>query len=469
MLGVRKPGGRHFATSEDASRALASNLPNVGVFLSTNAEGEAFEWSEIQSGIFSHLVRSGLLGAADANADGSVSYLELAAFVDTATSGVRNPNMRPRVFARGPGASDEAPIARLQSMNGVRRFQLGDAGALRVRVRDRDGLPLLDAHMERAVSLRVALPEAWARGAVVERAGDFAERIDSRRSHALYAVPNAPDVVTLAALQSLNPTSQVRGADETFKSLFSQPFGPRALAEYVTARRSQPAPVYGVSREDARRMALLLDQLSQSERGRRVNESIGGIGFGLLLGGAGIGVLNVDDGLSSKEKTEARVLGGVLLGMGGLFVLGGAGSLFAKTKAEAAADEFGAVIHAGGDPAAAFALADARIRELAEKRRVERIAEGVAGSLVLLGAATGLIWSELAADSTDGRMAPRLGWSAGMIGGGLMVADAILTETPVDSLTRIWREDPSLHQYRPVRPLVSLSHQGAFVGLSGEL
>ncbi|MEN9581538.1 MAG: hypothetical protein RJA70_4547, partial [Pseudomonadota bacterium] len=60
MLGVRKPGGRHFATSEDAARSLSSKLPNVGVFLSTSAEGEAFEWSEIQSGIFSHVVRSGL-------------------------------------------------------------------------------------------------------------------------------------------------------------------------------------------------------------------------------------------------------------------------------------------------------------------------------------------------------------------------------------------------------------------------
>ena len=47
---VSKPGGRHFATSEDATRALASQLPNVGVFLSTSAEGEAFEWSEIRSG-----------------------------------------------------------------------------------------------------------------------------------------------------------------------------------------------------------------------------------------------------------------------------------------------------------------------------------------------------------------------------------------------------------------------------------
>ena len=172
MLGVRKPGGRHFATSEDATRALASRLPNVGVFLSTSAEGEAFEWSEIQSGIFSHVVRSGLLGAADANGDGSVSYLELAAFVHTATADVRNPNMRPHVFSRGPGAKGDAAIMRLHNMTAVRRFELGDASSIRIRLRDENGLPLLDAHTERALPLRIALPEAWAKGAVLERVTD---------------------------------------------------------------------------------------------------------------------------------------------------------------------------------------------------------------------------------------------------------------------------------------------------------
>ncbi len=169
MLGVRKPGGRHFATAEDAARAMAERLSNVGVFLSTSAEGEAFEWSEIQSGIFSHVVRSGLLGAADANADGSVSYLELAACVDTATAEVHNPNMRPHVYARGPGASNSASIVRLQSMSSVQRLELGDAADLRVRLRDRNGLPLLDAHAERARKLTLRLPVAWADGAVVER------------------------------------------------------------------------------------------------------------------------------------------------------------------------------------------------------------------------------------------------------------------------------------------------------------
>ncbi len=129
MLGVRKPGGRHFATPEDDAKALASRLPNVGVFLSTSAEGEAFEWSEIQSGIFSHVVRSGLLGAADANGDGKVSYLELAGFVETATADVRNSNMRPHIFARGPFARNETPIVDLGGRNGLATFSTERCGA----------------------------------------------------------------------------------------------------------------------------------------------------------------------------------------------------------------------------------------------------------------------------------------------------------------------------------------------------
>src|SRR5262249_25541258 len=80
VINSRKPGGTRFATPEDATRSLSARLPNVGVFLSTSAEAEVFEWSELQSGIFSHAVRSGLAGAADANGDGVVSYQELAAF-----------------------------------------------------------------------------------------------------------------------------------------------------------------------------------------------------------------------------------------------------------------------------------------------------------------------------------------------------------------------------------------------------
>jgi hypothetical protein len=466
MLGVRKAGGRHFATSEDAQRALAARLPNVGVFLSTSAEGESFEWSEIQSGIFSHVVRSGLLGAADANADGSVSYLELAAFVETATSAVQNPNMRPHVYARGPGAREHAPIATLQSMSGVRRFELSDAAGLRLRLRDANGLPLLDAHSERGRGVAVALPEAWARGAVIERRPAGLSLPNEQHARSWHAVPEGAELVTLAALAEVQPQSTGRGPDETFQTLFAEPFGPLALASYVTGRAKQPPPVYGVSKEDAQRMALVLDELARSERGKRVSESIGGIGFGALLTGAGVGVLHIDPDLPSDEKTEARILGGSLLGLGGLFILGGTGAMLAPGKGERAASEFRGTIRAGGDPSRAFAVADKHIQELARARRQERFAGAFIGSLTMLGCATGFIVSEALADGSRGRMGPRLGWSGGFLAGGLMLGDALLIEQPADILTKIWRDDPSLNQYQPS---LVLRHDGAFLSLVGSL
>jgi hypothetical protein len=465
MLGVRKPGGRHFATPDDAARALATRLPNVGVFLSTSAEGEAFEWSEIQSGIFSHVLRSGLLGAADENGDGAVSYLELAAFVDTATADVKNPSMRPYVFARGPGAVQDTPIARLHSMSSVRRFELAAVDSLRVRLRDVNGLPLLDAHTEKGRPLMLSVPEAWARSAVLERTEARAEGEPLPMKRTLYAVPEAPGTVTLAALQNVDAQSAVRGPGDTFQLLFAQPFGPAALSRY-RARPANHARVFGVSSENVQRMNLVLDQIARSERGRRIAEGAGSIGFGVLLGGAGIGVLDVDSDYSKKEKTQARIAGGVLLGFGALFTVGGVGALFIPTMGEETAEEFRLVIDGGGDPARAFAAADERLRKLAEKRRAERYAGGFIGGLLVLASTTGLIWTEIAADENDSRMAPRLGWGAGIVGGSLMIGDAVLTQTPIDSLTKIWRDDPSLNQYQPS---VSVTRDGAFFALSGTL
>ncbi len=467
MLGVRKPGGRHFATSEDAARSLAAGLPNVGVFLSTSADGEAFEWSEIQSGIFSHVVRSGLLGGADANGDGSVSYLELAAFVATATADVKNPNMRPHVFARGPGARDSAPIASLHSMSAVRRFELSDAGSLRLRLRDANGLPLLDAHSERARPLLLYLPEAWARGSVVERSPGGGEAAGERP--ALYSVPEPTGVVTLAALEQRDTHAAGRGPDETFQLLFSRPFGPKALADYQRSQASLPPEVYGVSREDTLRMELLLDQIAFSARGKRVSESIGGLGAGLLLGGAGVGVLHLEPGLTRSEKREARVLGGSLLGLGSLFVVGGATSLIKTTKGEQAAAEFRVAIRNGENPAQAFAHADAVVRDLAKARRDERLAQGLIGSITIVGCITGLTIGEIASEGGGNRMGRRLGWSAGALGGALMLGDAALMDQPIDTLTRIWQRDPSLNQYQRYRPSLQLSGQGAFLSLSGSL
>ena len=55
-----------------------------------------------QAGVFSHEVRSGLYGAADANGDGQVSYREIAAFIERANAAIPNERFRPEVYAKEP-------------------------------------------------------------------------------------------------------------------------------------------------------------------------------------------------------------------------------------------------------------------------------------------------------------------------------------------------------------------------------
>ena len=74
---------------------FSARHPEVGLFLSTNSDSDVFEWSEIESGVFSHEVRSGFSGGADVNADGDVSYQELAGFVERANTGIVRPALAP--------------------------------------------------------------------------------------------------------------------------------------------------------------------------------------------------------------------------------------------------------------------------------------------------------------------------------------------------------------------------------------
>jgi hypothetical protein len=267
-------------------------------------------------------------------------------------------------------------------------------------------------------------------------------------------------------LQPTEAESAGRGPDETFQTLFAQPFGPKALASYVAAQASKPPPVYGVSQQDTQRMELVLDQLARSERNKRFIEMSGAMGFGVLIGGAGIGLLHVDPEMSAGDKREARVFGGVLLGLGGLFTLGGGLTLFQPSLGERAAADFHRVTRAGGDTAQAFAAADEHLQQLVTERRHERWAGGIIGGLAIVGSTTGFVWSELAAPEGSDRMAARLGWGAGILAGSMMLGDALWKDDVADGLTKIWRDDPSLNQYRPS---LSVRPGGAFFSLAGTL
>ncbi len=459
MLGVRKPGGRHFATPEDDAKALASRLPNVGVFLSTSAEGEAFEWSEIQSGIFSHVVRSGLLGAADANGDGSVSYDELAGFVETATADVRNSNMRPHIFARGPFALNGTPIVDLRSRTAARRFRLSDTSPLRIRLRDQDGLPMLDANAEAGTSLELVLPESWAKGATVERATH-----DQGKSEqlSLYAVPETPGVVALASLEPITARGDARGPAEVFQNLFARPYGPNAQAAYVAARQSRPPEVYGVSREDTARMQLVLDEIAHADRNQRILTGSALLGGGLVLGGYGASAYYFNNRL--PDVRNAHGLGATFMLFGSVYAFAGGLTLAQRSTGEKAAADFRATVESGGDTAQAFALADARLQYVVALERRGRWIRGILGGTLAALSGAVMIGYELSLTTPQERLGSRGLGGSGVVIGGVLLASALLIESPAERLTKIWRNDPSLIQFQPT---VTASANGAMFGLVG--
>ncbi len=459
MLGVRKPGGRHFATAADSARSLAARLPNVGVFLSTSSEGETFEWSEIQSGIFSHVVRSGLLGAADADGDGSVSYVELAGFVDTATGDVKNPNMRPHVYFRGPGARDDAPILSRMPEAGVRRFSLRDALGLRVRLRDAEGLVLLDAHSEPGTPLHLALPEQWVGGAVVERTAK------GERTAKMYTLPDSTEPVRLDALQPIAMRGAARGPAEVFEKLFARPYGPLALANYRSERSTRPAQVFGVSRDDARRMELVLSEIAGAERNQRLMGGVVLLGAGALVGGAGLSAFQFADDWDGVSRKEAHEAGATFSAIGAAYMLGGGYMLLSTSSGEEAAEEFRLTLRDTGDYTKAFAVADARLQEMIETEQRLRWIRGIVGGGLLAAGLGSIVVSEFSDNTPEQRVINRIvGGAVGLMGATALGA-SLLVDSPAERLMRVWRDDSSLIQ---VQPTAAVSSEGAFVlGLSG--
>jgi len=234
VINPRKPGGRRVATPQEAAEQMARQLSDVGVFLSTSAQGETFEWSELQSGVFSHAVRSGLLGAADADGDGRVSYLELAAFVETAAAGIKNPLYRPRLFARGPNGDSGRPIVE-RPPSARASLRVDEPGPVRLAWRDQEGLRWLDTYKEAGAVVRTWFPAG--RDGAIE-----VERLEPGPTGELgpvasYRLPAAEDdevePVQLSLLTPVPSPLAGRGAAEVFRMLFTTPFGPRALAAFV--------------------------------------------------------------------------------------------------------------------------------------------------------------------------------------------------------------------------------------------
>ena len=170
-------------------------------------------------GVFSHEVRSGLYGAADADGDGVVSYREIAAFVQRANAAIPNERFRPELYARPPRGSGELVDLRLALQ---RRLVIDGAHAGHYVLEDQRGVRVAELHSGKGQPLALLRPAPGGRL--------YLRRLDDERE---FVVEGAPEEVQLAALSPAPARSAVRGAaHEAFSLIFSRPFDRQVVAAF---------------------------------------------------------------------------------------------------------------------------------------------------------------------------------------------------------------------------------------------
>lgn len=155
---ARGPGGTHRPLRGFLDRSLRPRMAKVGFLLSSSQSGESHEWEAFQSGVFSHEVRSGLVGAADVDGDGTISYREIAAFVARANAAIVNERYRPTVYARSPPGAEV--LLDLRSVRASRLHVDGRTGGKHFLVEDARGVRWSDFHVRLGQALNLLLPEA---------------------------------------------------------------------------------------------------------------------------------------------------------------------------------------------------------------------------------------------------------------------------------------------------------------------
>jgi hypothetical protein len=459
VLNPRKPGGRRFPTPKDAAAELAAKFPNLGVFLSTSAEAQVYEWSELQAGIFSHAVRSGLMGAADANGDGRVSYTELAAFVDVAARDVRNPLYRPTVFARGPGGQNDTAVVDLTNRRAA-ILELPAGDEQRLTVRDADDLPWIDLHVEANTRVQLHLPERIGQRVVVQsRALDGAEGAIARRRGAIAA----GQATVLAQLSPEEERGEARGVGELFRALFSAPFGPRALAAYLAAG-ADAAPAIGIAQEDVARMRLLLRHTAEIDRARRL--TMAATGYGLSAVGLGLGSWLVATGPDVHTQPLQWGLGTGLLAGAGISLIVATVHTLRRSKAESILAEFESRFSAAGsDRARVVAQTEQQLFRLYDDEHKDRRLSFVFGWVLAGVGSLGLGLTAIPALSRSTTVdLLRVGFALATAGGVAAGVQASF-ETPIERMVKLWSEDPGIQ--RLPRLGVTATTRGASLALSG--
>jgi hypothetical protein len=195
--------------------------PEVGVLISGSREVQTHEWSALESGVFSHEIRSALLGGADADGDGVLRYAEIAAFVSAANDGLADARARVEVFARPPAMDLAHPVMDLR--RGPRRFiEIPSVLKGQVRIEDSRGVRYADVNAsgESPVYVRLVGNE---------------EYFVFRNAREARVPGSAQGILTVADASFGPPRRSARGPveDDLRKGLFSVPYGMGFVRGYV--------------------------------------------------------------------------------------------------------------------------------------------------------------------------------------------------------------------------------------------
>lgn len=158
-------GANDFTAEVRALERAADSSP-LGILTAASSTQSAGEAVSLGGGYFSHVLASGLAGAADADADGTVRFGELAAFVAFNTE--RLFGQRP--WFEAPGGDLRAPVLELKGRSGL---TLDPRLEGRLRVRSvATGSIVAELNKPPGLAAQLALPPGRYR---VERATDSAE------------------------------------------------------------------------------------------------------------------------------------------------------------------------------------------------------------------------------------------------------------------------------------------------------
>jgi len=212
-------------SQEIATLEARAEATSFGVITAAQSDKPAGEASDLMGGFFSHVLASGLAGAADADGDDVVRFGELAAFVAFNTEGLTGQ----RPWFEPPNADLRTPVI---TLTGTTRLVLPESASGRLRVSSPSGLPVF-AELFKPAGRRMTLTLPEGRYQVQRRDGDSGGAADVELL--------AGQASTLSALvDSPVKTRTARGELDWEPVSFQGPFSPQVVAAldagYVSGR-----------------------------------------------------------------------------------------------------------------------------------------------------------------------------------------------------------------------------------------